>query len=172
MSVNSIAIASPGVLRRFTDAYYRVLCILLASMLAILIIPVTVQIFSRFTDLIPHYIWTEEMARFLFVWTIMIGSIVAVREGAHFDVDLWPRLSPRGNAALRLFSRLCILIVAFFFLWMGYEFTEQAIYRTSELADLPLWIIHIAWPVAGASWILFLGEMIHDDIAILNGTSA
>ncbi|PTM39186.1 TRAP transporter small permease subunit [Bosea sp. 124] len=167
MSVNSID--SPGLLRRFSAGYHRVLCMLLAVMLAVLVVPVTVQIFSRFTSLIPHYIWTEEMARFLFVWTIMIGSIVGVRESAHFDVDLWPRLSPRGNAALRLFARLCILLLAFVFLWMGIEFTEQAIYRISELAEMPLWIIHLAWPIAGASWILFVGELIYDDLRILAG---
>ncbi|WP_348982296.1 TRAP transporter small permease [Bosea sp. BK604] len=167
MSVDSPPAASPW--RRMLTGYYRVLCVLLAVMLAILIIPVSLQIFSRFTHLIPHYIWTEEMARFLFVWTIMIGSIVGVRESAHFDVDIWPRLSPRQNAAMRLFSRFCVLVVAVVFLWMGIEFTDQAIYRTSELADLPLWIIHLAWPVAGASWLLFLAEQIQDDLRILNG---
>jgi hypothetical protein len=28
----------------------------------------------------------------------------------------------------------------------GIEFTRFAWYRTSELADLPLWLIHLAWP--------------------------
>jgi TRAP-type C4-dicarboxylate transport system permease small subunit len=163
---------APSLWRRLLAGYYRILCVALAVMLAILIVPVTIQIFSRFTSLIPHYIWTEEMARFLFVWTIMIGSIVAVRESAHFDVDLWPRMTPRRDAMLRVVSRLCILIVACVFLWMGIEFTEQAIYRTSELADLPLWIIHLAWPVAGASWLVFIAEMILDDVAILRGASA
>ena len=55
---------------------------------------------------------------------------------------------------------------------MGYEFTEQALYRTSELADMPLWVIHAAWPVAGASWMLFLGVMMADDVAILRGEPA
>lgn len=170
MSVDSQAAA--GFWRRMLAAYHRFLCMLLALMLAVLIVPVTLQIFSRFTHLIPHYIWTEEMARFLFVWTIMIGSIVGVREGAHFDVDIWPRLSPRQNAALRLVTRLAILIVGLVFLWMGIEFTEQAIYRISELAELPLWIIHIAWPIAGASWLLFLAEQIVDDLRILRGRDA
>ena len=66
---------------------------LLAISLGILVIPVALQIFSRFTALIPHYIWTEEMARFLFVWTIMVGAMIGVRESTHFEVDLWPRLS-------------------------------------------------------------------------------
>jgi TRAP-type C4-dicarboxylate transport system permease small subunit len=167
MSVDSTP--APQLWRRLLAAYHRVLCGLLAVLLAILIFPVTLQILSRFTSLLPHYIWTEEMARFLFVWTIMIGSIVGVRESAHFDVDVWPVLAAKPNAALRLFSRLCILLVGLVFLWMGIEFTEQAIYRISELAELPLWIIHLAWPVAGASWILFLSEQIYDDLRIIAG---
>jgi TRAP-type C4-dicarboxylate transport system permease small subunit len=172
MSVSVDGLPAPGFIRRFNALYHRVLCALLALMLAILVLPVTLQIVSRFTNLLPHYIWTEEMARFLFVWTIMIGSIVGVRESAHFDVDIWPRLGRRSDAALRLLSRLCILVVGLVFLWMGIEFTEQAIYRISELAELPLWIIHLAWPIAGGSWLLFVGEQIHDDLRILRGETA
>ena len=40
---------------------------LLVVSVAILIIPVSLQIFSRYTELIPSYIWTEEMARFFFI---------------------------------------------------------------------------------------------------------
>lgn len=160
---------APHFWRRLLAVYHRFLCGLLAVLMAVLIFPVTLQILSRFTTLLPHYIWTEEMARFLFVWTIMIGSIVGVRESSHFDVDVWPALAAKPNAALRLFSRVCILVVGLVFLWMGIEFTEQAIYRISELAELPLWIIHMAWPVAGASWILFLSEQIYDDARILSG---
>jgi TRAP-type C4-dicarboxylate transport system permease small subunit len=55
------------------------------------VFPVFLQIVSRYTDLIPSYIWTEEMARFLFIWTVMIGAMIGVRESTHFDVDLLPR---------------------------------------------------------------------------------
>ena len=83
--------------RRFTQAYATLLSWLLALSVAILVIPVSLQIFSRYTALIPSYIWTEEMARFLFIWTIMIGAMIGVRESTHFEVDVWPRLSPRGR---------------------------------------------------------------------------
>ena len=66
--------------RRFTAAYATLLSWLLALSVAILVIPVSLQIFSRYTALIPSYIWTEEMARFLFIWTIMIGAMIGVRE--------------------------------------------------------------------------------------------
>jgi TRAP-type C4-dicarboxylate transport system permease small subunit len=146
-----------------------VLSILLVITVAVLIIPVSLQIFSRYTELIPSYIWTEEMARFLFIWTIMIGAMIGVREGTHFEVDMWPRLAPRPAAAVRLVSRLGVLIIAVVFVVTGIEFTRFAFNRTSELAELPLWMIHVAWPLTGASWLLFCGEQICDDIVILGG---
>ena len=47
--------------------------------------------------------------------------------------------------------------------------TRFAIYRISELAELPLWVIHIAWPMTGLTWIVFLGEQFVDNIRILSG---
>ena len=89
------------------------------------------------------------MARFLFIWMIMIGAMIGVREASHFEVDVWPALPRRGEAAVRIAARLGILAFALVFVVGGIEFTRFAWYRTSELADLPLWMIHIAWPVAG-----------------------
>ena len=161
--------SNPSLWRRVTALYARLLEFLLVVCLAALIFPVTLQIVSRYTSLIPSYIWTEEMARFLFVWTIMIGAMVGVREAQHFEVDVWPDLSRRSEAAVRILARLGILALALVFVWAGLEFTRFAWNRTSELADLPLWLIHVAWPVAGVTWMVFAGEQILDETRILLG---
>ena len=148
--------------RAFTAWYARLLSWLLALTVAVLIIPVSLQIFSRYTQLIPAYIWTEEMARFLFIWMVMIGAMVGVREGSHFEVDVWPTLGAKGNAALQFASGIFVLLFALVFVWAGWEFTRFAFNRLSELAELPLWMIHIAWPLAGVTWVLFLGEQTWD----------
>ena len=153
--------------RRFTDWYAGALSWLLVVSVAILIIPVSLQIFSRYTELIPSYIWTEEMARFLFIWSIMFGAMLGIREGTHFEVDIWPQLGARGAAALRIVSGIAILVLAIVFLWFGIEFTRFAWNRISELAELPLWLIHIAWPLTGATWLVFQGERMFDDITLL-----
>ena len=153
--------------RRFTAWYAWVLSWLLVVSVAILIIPVSLQIFSRYTELIPSYIWTEEMARFLFIWMIMIGAMVGVREGTHFEVVVWPQLGERGGAALRIVCGIAVLVLALVFLWYGIEFTRFAWNRTSELAELPLWLIHIAWPLTGATWLVFQGERMVDDFGVL-----
>ena len=159
----------PGLWRQFTRAYAALLSWLLVLSVGILVIPVSLQIFSRYTELIPSYIWTEEMARFLFIWTIMMGAMIGVRESTHFEVDIWPRLPARGEALARLLGRLGVLATALVFVFAGLHFTEFAWHRTSELAELPLWLIHVAWPVTGLTWIVFLGEQVLDDLKILVG---
>jgi len=163
--------STPSLWRRVTVAYAKLLEFLLALCVGILVIPVTLQIISRYTPFIPSYIWTEEMARFMFVWTIMIGAMVGVREAQHFEVDVWPDLSRRSEAAVRILARLGVLALALVFVWAGIEFTRFAWNRTSELADLPLWLIHVAWPVAGVTWIVFAGEQIIDEFRILVGAN-
>jgi TRAP-type C4-dicarboxylate transport system permease small subunit len=153
--------------RALTRWYSRLLRWLLAVSVGILIFPVSMQIFSRYTELIPSYIWTEEMARFLFVWMIMIGAMLGIRENRHFEVDVWPRLAPRPTAALRLLSNLAVLGFALVFVWAGIEFTRFAWNRISELAELPLWLIHMAWPIAGLTWVLFTGEQMWDNLRTL-----
>jgi len=155
--------------RTFTAWYARLLSWLLALTVAVLIIPVSLQIFSRYTQLIPAYIWTEEMARFLFIWMVMIGAMVGVREGSHFEVDVWPELGAKASAALQLAAGVFILLFAFVFLWAGWEFTRFAWNRVSELADLPLWMIHVAWPVTGLTWFVFQGERMWDAALVLAG---
>jgi len=73
------------------------------------------------------------------------------------------------DALGRLFGRIGVLLTALVFIWAGVEFTRFAWNRSSELGDLPLWLIHIAWPLAGVSWIIFLGEQMFDDIKIVAG---
>jgi TRAP-type C4-dicarboxylate transport system permease small subunit len=159
-------------MRAVVDLYHRLLNIALVASVAILIIPVSLQIFSRYTALIPSYIWTEEMARFFFIWMIMIGAMVGIREGTHFDVDLWPELKPRANALLRIVSNVFVLVFALVFLWYGIAFVQFGWHQSSELAELPMPFIFIAWPMAGATWLVFLGERFLSDVRTLTARPA
>ena len=156
-------------MRTIIDAYHKLLTWLLVATVAILIIPVSLQILSRYTQLFPAYIWTEEMSRFLFIWMVMIGAMIGVRERTHFEVDVWPDLSPRAGALLRISANIFVVIFALVFLHWGFKFLMFGWYQTSELADLPMGYIFAAWPIAGATWLLFLGEAFFDDLRTLAG---
>jgi TRAP-type C4-dicarboxylate transport system permease small subunit len=78
-------------------------------------------------------------------------------------------MGSRAQATLRIVANLFVLAAALAFLWWGIEFTRFALGRISELAELPLWLIHVAWPLAGATWIVFLGEHFYDDLRTVLG---
>ena len=145
-------------MKKIIDAYHKLLSWLLVATVAILIVPVTLQIISRYTALIPSWIWTEELSRFMFIWMVMLGAMIGVREGTHFDVDVWPDLQPRANALLSIVSSVFVLVFALVFVYWGIQFVRFGWNQESELAELPMTFIFIAWPVAGLTWLLFLGE--------------
>ena len=156
-------------MRKLIDGYYRLLNALLVVTVAILVVPVAIQILSRHTPWVPSWIWTEEMARFLFIWMIMIGAMVGIRDGAHFDVDLWPELPPRANALLRVVADVFVLVMALVFIWYGIRFVQFGWDQTSELAELPMMWIFIAWPLAGFTWVVFLGERFLANLRLIAG---
>jgi len=158
-------------MRRLTDAYSRLLDVLLGISVAALMLPVTIQIIARYTALIPAWIWTEEMARFLFIWMVMLGAMIGVREGTHFEVDVWPQLSDRGNALLRIVTYVFILVFACVFVWYGVQFVQFGWNQSSELAEMPMAYIFVAWPLAGITWLLFLAERLRSDLRILRGAA-
>ena len=159
-------------MRRFIDWYHRLLTWLMVGTVAVLIVPVTLQIISRYTALIPSWIWTEELSRFLFIWMVMLGAMIGIREHTHFEVDVWPELAPRSAALLRIVSHLLVLVFALVFVWWGIEFVRFGWNQSSELAEMPMIFIFIAWPVAGFTWALFLGESLVDSFRIFRGEPA
>ncbi len=155
-------------MRKFIDGLYCSLQWLLIFLIAILIFPVTLQIVGRFSESIPHYIWTEEMARFCLIWIIMIGASIAVRDGSHFDVDvLPPPQTPVAVALSRIVVHVAIALVALIFLAFGWRFAMFGYDQSSELTGLNMIFIHIAWPFAGLTWIIFLAEKFYDDIQLM-----
>lgn len=159
-------------MNRVLGAINKVLQVVITLLFAVLIVPVTLQILARYTDLIPRYIWTEEIARFCFIWIIMIGAMIAVREESHFSVEVLPEpATRRGKGIARLVVHLAMLALALCFIWYGREFADQGLMQTSEIADLPMISIYIAWPLSGVIWTLFLLEKLNADIQLIRGKS-
>jgi TRAP-type C4-dicarboxylate transport system permease small subunit len=60
-----------------------------------------------------------------------------------------------------------VLVFALVFVWWGIEFVRFGWDQLSEIAELPMWTIFFAWPVAGITWVLFLGESFVTNFRIL-----
>jgi len=157
-------------MKSFLDGYYRLLKIALTGLMGLMIIPVFLQVLSRYTGILPRYIWTEEVARFCFVWIIMIGSMIAVRDGTHFDVDLLPKPKrPRTRGYYQLIRHLSMFVLGLIFVWYGYVFAKSGLAQNSEMSGINMISIYISFPLAGITWVAFLAEKLSQDIGDIKG---
>ena len=146
---------------------YRALQALITALIAVMIVPVTLQIVSRFVDFVPRYIWTEEVARFCLIWLVMLGATIAVRDGSHFDVDVLPApATARSKAVAAMIVHVCVLMVALIFAWYGMAFAQFGYIQNSEMTGINMLTMHIAWPLAGIAWILFTIEHLANDVKL------
>ena len=158
---------------RVLDVIHNVLKVMLGLLVAGLLVPVTAQVLSRFVAAVPRYIWTEEIARFCFVWMIMVGAMCAVRDGTHFDLEVLPESpNPKIEAAKRIFVQVMILAVAFIFIWYGWRLMLFGWYQKSEIAALPMNWMFVAWPASGIIFTLFTLEKVAKEVAIIRGAGA
>lgn len=147
--------------------------ILLGVLMAVLAVPVAMQVISRYTGLIPTYLWTEELATFIFVWIVMIGSMVAVWDGTHFDV----RVIPDANAPwLKLLQQLvvylAIMVFGLLFAIYGIEYVEFGAKQKSVMMRANMAITHITVPLAGAIWFIFAGHKLMRAVTTFRDESA
>jgi len=157
-------------MRKFNQLYYKALCGLITAIVGFLLLPVTMQVFSRYTDIIPTYMWTEEAARFCLIWMIMLGAAIAVRMRGHFDIDLLPEpKTARGKIAARLVVDVTIAAFAAVFLWISAIYAFDARREVSEITEMSMALMYVAFPLSAVGWLLFLGEQIFDDVSELVG---
>ena len=82
--------------------YGHLLESVLAALLAILCLVVLIGVVTRYAFNQP-VTWSEEVARYLFIWISFVGAGVGVKHGANFGLNLVSgRLSTRGRWLLDL----------------------------------------------------------------------
>ncbi|MGJ8610104.1 MAG: TRAP transporter small permease [Octadecabacter sp.] len=152
---------------RALDQLCNGLRVLLGIMIALLAIPVTMQVIARYTGIIPVYLWTEELATFIFVWAVMIGAMIAVWDQTHFDVRVIPDAK---NPLLVLiqdgFVLVMILAFALIFAWYGVEYAKFGYIQNSVMMRANMMITYISVPIAGVVWIMFAGYRLYEAISI------
>ena len=140
--------------------------VLLGCLMATLAIPVGMQVISRYTGIIPTYLWTEELATFIFVWVVMIGSMVALWDGTHFNVVITPdAVSPLGTLIQKSVVYLFVLIFAVLFASYGVEYAKFGSIQSSVMMRLNLLWTFITVPLAGVVWAVFSAYRLYEAIA-------
>lgn len=151
---------------RLLETLCNGLRVLLGVLVAALAIPVGMQVIARYTGIIPVYLWTEELATFIFVWVVMIGAMIAVWDGTHFDVRVLPDAK---RPLLKLIQNGVVLVLigafALIFAWYGIEYAKFGSIQNSVMMRANLMITYISVPITGVVWMLFTGYRLFEAVA-------
>lgn len=87
--------------------------------------------------------WSEEMARFLFIWMVFLGSIVALKDNEHLGVDtLVKKLPDRWKKVVYVISNLLILYTLWLVLEGSWGMTLLNMDSSAPATGLPLSFVY------------------------------
>ncbi len=100
-----------------------------------------------------HYslAFTEELARFIFVWGALMGASSAYRTGEHAGIPLVAnRFGPSGRRAIEIFVALGVLSFLCYLVFMTGISTMKSFQsgQISTTTEIPVWTINFGMMVA------------------------
>jgi TRAP-type C4-dicarboxylate transport system permease small subunit len=141
------------VLKKFIDGYCQILNGLMAACLALMVVLVFGNVFMRYA-LNSGITLSEELSRWLFVWTIFMGAVVALKDHGHLGTDmLVGKLGATGKKVCFALSHGLMLWICWLLFKGSYEQAVINWESTSAVMEVSL------------SWLYFPGML----FAVLGG---
>ena len=130
----------------------RILGWVLAFLMAVMVINVLWQVFTRYVVGIPSS-FTDELARYLLIWVGILGAAYAAGRRIHVAIDILPsRLTPKSQAKLLVFVNVVIIVFAFTVLVIGgtrLVYITFLLKQNSPALQIPLGGVYTIIPVSG-----------------------
>jgi TRAP-type C4-dicarboxylate transport system permease small subunit len=151
---------------RVIDLIVRINGAVAVLLFAALTAVVALQVLTRFVLHIP-FIWSEEVARFLFFWTVLLGAAMSVRNRRHFVLDIgmgrWPAARSSARRILDVVPHLCVLAFSVLLLVLGIDYARAGLLRTATNSNIGMGLVFAAVPVFAALTVVYtLGNIFAD----------
>ncbi len=106
------------------------------------------QVIARFLLEQPS-VWSEEVLRRLLIWTVMLGTVAAFRQGALVSIDVLIRAS-QGSPWQRWLRRAITAVTLLFLavlVWFGFDLAWRIRFQTFASLELSMAWAYLAIPV-------------------------
>ncbi len=136
-------------LKRILD---RSLEVLVMAVVAVLVLDVLWQVFTRFILNHPST-WTEELAVFMLIWVSLLGAAVALNRGAHLGIDYFVgKLPGRARLWTEVFVFFCIAVFSLFVMIIGgidLVASNLELGQQSPALGVEMGYVYLAVPISG-----------------------
>jgi TRAP-type C4-dicarboxylate transport system permease small subunit len=117
-------------------------CLFVAAFCAVVII----QILCRSLPFLPITSWTEELARYCFIYAVALGAGLAVRTNSYVAVDILTNLIPQRLRRLYMvcLNALLCAFAVFFETQCVFRFAFLKARMVSTAMEIPMQIVYFA----------------------------
>jgi len=140
--------------QRAVDGIVRWIVIVL---MLVMTVTVCLQILFRYVFNIPLG-WSEEMARFAFVWVSFFGASALMRIREHINVTIFlDRFPARLQAVAVFLANLVAVICVYFFIVGGIALTTNEWRQLAPAMEIPMGWVYLAIPISSGLmgiWVL------------------
>lgn len=143
-------------MRTLVEIVNRAAEALAQTLLGVMVVVVFVQVIFRFFIQQPLS-WSEEVARYVFVWIIWMGAAVMVRQKGHPGMDLVTKsFSPRWQRVTEVTMGLLYAVTLLTVVFTGFALVSANMSQPSPAMELPMGIPYAAIPFAAVIMLLNL----------------
>jgi TRAP-type C4-dicarboxylate transport system permease small subunit len=137
-------------LTRFDDLLAKGEAAALIVLVSVMTVVVFLQVVYRYALTQPLY-WSEEVARYLFVWLSILGAALGLQKGGHFGLDLFYRmLSSQGRRILSFIIYLLMGVVILVLFLEGIVLVQRTIAQQSPAMEISMGWAYACLPVGAA----------------------
>jgi len=136
------------------DIVNKLVGYIVGLMLMVMSILVIVQIISRFVVDVPIH-WTEELARYLMIYTVFFGAALALRHHKLIAVEvIAENIKPKARKILKIAVMLITIVFMLILTVKGFEMMPIVGKQTSSAMGMPMSMAYMAIPVGAMLMIM------------------
>ncbi|ARI78670.1 TRAP transporter small permease [Halobacillus mangrovi] len=160
-----------GAIIKAIDGFNKVLGIVLALLLMVMSVVVFYQVFSRFV-LDESLRWSEELARYIMIWSVFIGSALALRKMELIAVDAIKEvLSEKYKNILVIFIYTLSIVFLLVLVNYGFQLAGSVMGQTSPAMRISMAWAYAAIPIGSIFMIINIIAVILERALKLKGGS-
>lgn len=142
----------------------RILSVILIILMAVMVLDVSWQVFTRFILKDPSS-FTEELAGFLLIWIGLLGASYALYSRAHLGIDvLTAKLEGTNKRLVEILINVIVILFSLFILVIGGLRLVNLTFTLNQISPaigIPMGYVYLVLPITGILMIFYSLRVIY-----------
>ena len=112
-------------------------------------------------------VWSEELARYLFIWVAFLGGVIAHQRRSHIHISLVvDRAGPKLKRALGVFADVAAITFSLIFVIKGWRLIQNNLDIETVTLFFDFWVVYLVVPLSA---LVIIAISVDDAVGLIRG---